>query len=485
MKRLLLLAALSSSPAMAQWTFKSLHPGGGTVSNGNGLDVSSQVGNVEIGGISRAALWHGDAQSWTDLGPQLPFDGAQAISTGGGVQVGFVQFGNETHGCLWRGSPESYVDLLPIGSQFSFVEATDGLVQVGAIEVDGAAHAVRWTGTADSYFDMNPLPMRGSWAYGIHDDQIVGVVGGSVNNASLWTNQGRHWVNLNPPGFLASWAWCTNGIQQGGWASIGPGQHAVLWSGTATTLTFLEPAVANLSEVRSMTADEQLGFVYIDGQLRPALWSGTMGSFEDLSGAVPSEYVDPFLSAITSTPEFTAVVGSATRVSNGKREAFILTRPKLNEPVPFQASAFQIVRGRIVSGGLSSLWQQDGDYLVIRSGVVVNASDPPIQVVIDGVCPNATPARLHALRTVSVTSPNLRVEGYLYDWQSGSWQKQDNRYAVQFDQFVDMPTPDPSRFIRQPDGLVRMKIAFSKYGPLSSSQWQARFGFAGWSQSPF
>lgn len=76
------VACVLTAPAYAQWLVTNLHPVGAVNSYANAAIGGQQVGNIEVGGLSRASLWTGRAASWVDLQAYLPADFTNSLATG-------------------------------------------------------------------------------------------------------------------------------------------------------------------------------------------------------------------------------------------------------------------------------------------------------------------------------------------------------------------------------------------------------------------
>ena len=141
------------------------------------------------------------------------------------------------------------------------------------------------------YTDLNPSGFTQSAAYGISDNQQVGQGDG---HALLWSGTASSVVDLHPNGFDASLAYGTSGSQQSGWgpssATVWRNPHALLWSGTASSAVDLHPSGFALSYGARNSGSQQIGYGNLDDSLNPAtggpshalLWSGTAASVVDL-----------------------------------------------------------------------------------------------------------------------------------------------------------------------------------------------------------
>ncbi|MGK4301728.1 hypothetical protein, partial [Klebsiella pneumoniae] len=86
-------------------------------------------------------------------------------------------------------------------------------------------------------------------------------------------------------------------------------------------------------------------------------------------------------------------------------EALLWSKP--NNPDIIDPSVFDIVRGSLGSGTLSSLFSIDGNALTVLSGKVAFSADYPTQIVLIGTSPTLTPSALQFSLTAKVQLQNI------------------------------------------------------------------------------
>lgn len=248
-----------------------------------GQQVGYGYGSAIPTGTPHALLWRGSAAGMVDLNPN-GFEGSDALSISGGQQVGGGSgpaTGGQDHALVWRGTPASVVDLHPPGFTNSHALATSGKEQVGygsGPDTGGSNHALLWRGSAASVMDLNPRGFSYSEAHGTAGRQQVGYGSGPGtgafpvpgtpfhDHALLWHGSPASVVDLNPPGFIISYAYATNGEEQVGTGS-GPATHgeghALLWHGSAASVvdlhTFLPPGFVRSAALAIDAAGDVVG----------------------------------------------------------------------------------------------------------------------------------------------------------------------------------------------------------------------------------
>ncbi|MFC1795083.1 hypothetical protein ACFL3Q_16040 [Planctomycetota bacterium] len=141
----------------------------------------------------------------------------------------------------------------------------------------------------------------GTSAWGVSGGQQVGkgygIVTGGDYHALLWSGSASTVKDLHPAGFDSSWADGVSGGQQVGAGEITVGDvledHALLWSGTAESVVDLHPVAHphffDYTYAYDISGGQQVGEGYgsaTGGEWHALLWSGTAESIVDLHPAV-------------------------------------------------------------------------------------------------------------------------------------------------------------------------------------------------------
>lgn len=105
------------------------------------------------------------------------------------------------------------------------------------------------------------------------------VVTGVLAIAFLAGQSSAQWTfsTLHPKGAGESVGYSASGGQQGGYVFRDGIVRAALWSGTAASWVDLNPVGSTDSVVSAIDGDQQVGYAWIGGQ-RAGLWSGTADS---------------------------------------------------------------------------------------------------------------------------------------------------------------------------------------------------------------
>jgi hypothetical protein len=238
-----------------------LNPSGYTSSLALGTDGAQQVGSGTKGttiNTNHALLWSGTAASAVDLNPS-GFVQSSADTVAGGQQAGSGQgsaTGGNFHALIWSGTAQSAIDVNPTGFLESGISDTNGSQQVGSgnpTSNDPLLDALLWSGSANSVVNLG-----GGAAFGISPsgNQQVGYSSAdNQNHAFLWTGSAASASDLNPAGFVYSYANATNGVVQAGYGGAVAGDtNALLWFGTAASAVNLHLLLPSSGTWTSSTA---------------------------------------------------------------------------------------------------------------------------------------------------------------------------------------------------------------------------------------
>ncbi len=471
------LVIILAASANAQWTVVNLHPAssGAVSSRALGVDGNQQVGWAEIVSGNRwASLWTGSAASWVSLHPAGPTESA-AGAVKAGQQVGTTNGGSGRAG-LWTGSAGSFVDLHPAGPSHSGATGVDGGQQVGYAFVTGNVHAAIWSGTAASFVDLHPAGAVESQCHAMDGGQQAGYARiGQQPHASLWSGTAASWVDLNPAVATQSIAFGAEAGQQGGTAFVNGVFHAGVWQGTAASWVNIHPAVSTESVVWGVHGGQQAGHATVGGVLRACLWSSSAASWVDLSSYLPAGFGDSQAMGISHVGALTYVVGYRVRNLTGRDEALMWVSRSV------APTSFSMFRGSVFSGNLASLQNSDDNRLVMRPGITLGTSQPPIQIILNATAPTASPDGFSFSLESSASFGNAQQKISLYNFTTGLYEELDARLAKTSDDTVTVTVrTNPSRFIEPGTLAIRALVSFRAVGPSLAFPWSGRIDKVWW-----
>ena len=327
--------------ARAQWTAIRLH------GPGDYLSRCLSVGNQQQGGWRQAGpssphqpvIWSGSSGSEVNLA-LTPSDVGEINAQWQGLQGGIFN----GHASLWQGTSASRVDLDPgiANTHGTWIQAMRGTQQAGYIIAPStASHAAMWNGTAASFVDLNPAGANYSYAYATDGTQQGGIAdftiaGQFYQHAALWSGSAASFVDLNPLPLSGSVVTGMVPGQQAGWYHYGPngGRHAALWSGTAASMIDLHPFPGfGSSQLLATDGAIQVGDSHVPGGgsfVHAGIWFGTAASFVDLHSFLPAGYSSSSATSVFQVGGVIYVGGVASNPLAGTSEAFMW----INVPAP-------------------------------------------------------------------------------------------------------------------------------------------------------
>jgi hypothetical protein len=124
-----------------------------------------------------------------------------------------------------------------------------------------------------------------------------------------------------------SYANAIDGEEQVGLVSIG-WERASLWRGTSASWVDLTPTdhPYATSGARDAFGGQQVGYAFVNDELRASLWSGSGASWVDLSAYLPADYIQSEAFGISSDGVNIYITGFGHR-GGGVVEAWMLTQP--------------------------------------------------------------------------------------------------------------------------------------------------------------
>ncbi len=173
-----------------------------------------------------------------------------------------------------------FIDLQPANLPFahSFVSDMDQGQFVGAI----SSRAAIWRSESPtSYSYLQPPNNMVSFAWAIRGEEEVGR---TDTHASMWHGT-KSFVDLHPAGYIGSEAFSTDGEFQVGFGELQDSHlHALLWHGTAESVTDLTPIGARNAVAQGIDNGIQVGSIsFSDSSAGAAYWRGSAESWHFLS----------------------------------------------------------------------------------------------------------------------------------------------------------------------------------------------------------
>lgn len=141
-------------------------------------------------------------------------------------------------------------------------------------------------------------------------------------------------------------------------------------------------------------------------------------------------------------------------------------------------ASFQVTRGVLTSGGLSSTFESDDAALLVEARRPTEVAAASAEVVVEGTAGGSGSRVSLAVEAASTGSPaELVIE--LFDWQSGMFVEVNRRPAPHADEVVEFTDLPATRFLRDGDRALRARIGLHDRG-VTFLQWHMRLDLVTW-----
>ncbi len=143
-------------------------------------------------------------------------------------------------------------------------------------------------------------------------------------------------------------------------------------------------------------------------------------------------------------------------------------------------TGFNVFRGVLEGGNVSSLIGSDDNYVVVKNGVTALRTESPITVEVLGTSPTqaVTILKFNVENRVSITGLNQYID--MYDWTASAYEQQDARAATTTDGVVALTATNPNRFIQGGTKSLKSRMRIRPAGPVFTNTWRSFLDQAVW-----
>jgi hypothetical protein len=161
--------------------------------------------------------------------------------------------------------------------------------------------------------------------------------------------------------------------------------------------------------------------------------------------------------------------------------AFTVTTGTVTVP----PTSFNTVRGILVAGTLADLLASDDAFIQWKAGPILSLSEKPIDIIVDGTSPLATPSTIVFQLEGRVNNPNIAQTISLFNYVTSSWEPLDVRTATTSDTVVMVTvSTNASRFVDPGTLAMRARFGYKTTGPILTFPWVYRGDQAVWLVTP-
>ncbi len=342
------LTVVTPGQVPTHWQVESIHPAWAQNSS-----IAHGVSNGMIGGSGTTPTLLPDGRTFTlahpvvwDTENLVPVDvtpagsvGGQIFDVEGDLLVGWFWHtwtcpgGTQSWTCAWQSAgfwtapSMNFLEAVhSSGAEYDAAYGTDGFGMVGTLtyeytegNYDSRAHY--WPGTGGTY-SLHNAAYSDSFAYAVDGDRQFGSArAGSSNHAMMWTGSASTQTDLHPGGFTTSTISGAGNGQAVGHAGNGSaGSHAGLWIPDAAAFIDLHPDGTTASSAVAAHGGIQAGNV--DGGA--ALWVGSAETWIDLHLSVPPAFTSSYAEDFEMLPDGRMiVVGYGYNSATTRTEALV------------------------------------------------------------------------------------------------------------------------------------------------------------------
>jgi choice-of-anchor B domain-containing protein len=151
---------------------------------------------------------------------------------------------------------------------------------------------------------------------------------------------------------------------------------------------------------------------------------------------------------------------------------------------PIAPAAYQIFRGVHFGGNINSLGAPDGNPLIVKAGLVLSQSEPPIQVIVDGTAPWTHASKLKVHVRGWANTPGLTRRVQMYDWDLSQYVTVSEVPAGTSADTIEVALTDPDRFIQTGTQKVRAKVSVYRSGLTLVWPWSYFIDQCSWTINP-
>ncbi|MEM4407647.1 MAG: S8 family serine peptidase [Candidatus Caldarchaeum sp.] len=148
-------------------------------------------------------------------------------------------------------------------------------------------------------------------------------------------------------------------------------------------------------------------------------------------------------------------------------------------------SSFQVVRGQVLSGGLTELGTSNNQYLRLRPWIIPNTQVPPVEVLFEATSPTTSLTELKFRIEGNVNTAGIQQTIELYNFSTNSWVTADIRALPTSDNVVEIIAPgSASQFVQSGTGTLRARVSWKPLNLTLIYPWVVSVDQVRWTITP-
>ncbi|MCW5937180.1 MAG: hypothetical protein KIT11_07735 [Fimbriimonadaceae bacterium] len=145
----------------------------------------------------------------------------------------------------------------------------------------------------------------------------------------------------------------------------------------------------------------------------------------------------------------------------------------------FPPQMLNVHRGRIVSGGLFSLFESDNDRLVVENGIKTSPYDNPVDVEGEVVCGSSNPAAMSLVIESAATTLGLVEYVEMWDWSLNRYVEVYRGPITLSDTVRQVQINQCQRFTAA-GGQMKVRYWVDNRGPVVAGKWRVGLDQLNW-----
>lgn len=136
----------------------------------------------------------------------------------------------------------------------------------------------------------------------------------------------------------------------------------------------------------------------------------------------------------------------------------------------FAPQTMTVVRGKVVSGNMGSLFNSDNDRLVVRNSVRVSAYDNPVDILAQVVCGQPNPLSMKLRLESSASTLGLVEYVEMFNWSLNRYEEVYRGNISQTEAGRIVTIPNGGRFTGS-GGQMQVRYWVDARGPVTANSW--------------
>jgi len=154
---------------------------------------------------------------------------------------------------------------------------------------------------------------------------------------------------------------------------------------------------------------------------------------------------------------------------------------------PVSPKSFVVIRGTLLGNPqLQDVLESDDQRLLVRPGVTLSSSLPPVEILFDAIAPVSNPTAMNVRFEGKASSSNISYTTFAWNYSTSAWVQVGTGPMSTTDSVFTQPVPGTAAdFVEAGTRAMRIKLTAKATGPVLQFPWSFEVDQIAWSlQSP-